>query len=71
MIDRAEKSDILADFFFPFAKIRDRAPGYPVSIIKAGLKLVGRDPGPVRAPLTDVTEEELGMLEPLVKKFAA
>ena len=69
--DRATMQSILADFFYPFAKIRDRAPGYPVSIIKAGLKLVGRDPGPVRAPLTDLTAEELGMLEPLVKKFAA
>jgi len=42
-----------------------------VSIIKAGLKLIGRDPGPVRAPLTDLTDEEMEMLGPLVRKFAA
>ncbi|MEQ8354325.1 MAG: 5-dehydro-4-deoxyglucarate dehydratase [Kiloniellaceae bacterium] len=69
--DKAKMQTFLTDFFYPFARIRDRQAGYPVSIIKAGLKLVGRDPGPVRAPLTDLTDEELGMLEPLVQKFAA
>jgi 5-dehydro-4-deoxyglucarate dehydratase len=62
---------LLTSFFYPFARIRDRQAGYPVSIIKAGLRLVGRDPGPVRAPLTDLTGEEMEMLEPLVRKFAA
>ena len=69
--DKAKMQAILTDFFYPFARIRDRRPGYPVSIIKAGLRLIGRDPGPVRAPLTDLTEEEMEMLGPLVRKFAA
>jgi 5-dehydro-4-deoxyglucarate dehydratase len=69
--DKAKMQSILTGFFYPFSRIRDRQPGYPVSIIKAGLKLVGRDPGPVRAPLTDLTGEEMEMLGPLVRKFAA
>jgi 5-dehydro-4-deoxyglucarate dehydratase len=69
--DTAKMQAILTDFFYPFARIRDRQAGYAVSIIKAGLKVVGRDPGPVRAPLTDLTDEEMGLLTPLVQKFAA
>jgi len=69
--DTARMQAILTEFFYPFSRIRDRRPGYPVSIIKAGLRLIGRDPGPVRAPLTDLTDEEMEMLGPLVRKFAA
>jgi len=69
--DKAKMEAILGDFFYPYSRIRDRRPGYAVSIIKAGLRLVGRDPGPVRAPLTDLTDEEMEMLSPLVRKFAA
>ena len=69
--DKAKMQAILTDFFYPYSRIRDRRPGYAVSIIKAGLRLIGRDPGPVRAPLTDLTDEEMEMLGPLVRKFAA
>jgi len=69
--DTAKMQAVLTDFFYPFARIRDRRAGYAVSIIKAGLRVVGRDPGPVRAPLTDLTDEEMSMLTPLVRKFAA
>ena len=64
--DRATTDDHLKKFFFPFARIRDRQPGYAVSIIKAGLRVIGRDPGPVRPPLTDLTAEEHDMLRGLV-----
>ncbi|MCR4268503.1 5-dehydro-4-deoxyglucarate dehydratase [Nitratireductor sp. ZSWI3] len=70
---RAGRSDvtlrILNDFFYPFMKIRDRGTGYAVSAIKAGVRIVGFDAGPVRAPLTDLTEEEAGMLEALVAPY--
>jgi 5-dehydro-4-deoxyglucarate dehydratase len=69
--DKAKMQAILTDFFYPYSRIRDRSPGYAVSIVKAGLRLIGRDPGPVRAPLTDLTDEEMEMLGPLVRKFAA
>ncbi len=63
--DRATMERLLADFFYPYSAIRDRAPGYAVSIVKAGLRAVGRDCGPMRPPLTDLTAEEMAMLEPL------
>ena len=48
-------------------EIRNRRAGYAVSIVKAGARLVGRDAGPVRAPLTDLTEEECAKLDALIK----
>jgi 5-dehydro-4-deoxyglucarate dehydratase len=59
---------ILKDFFYPFAAIRDRKAGYPVSIIKAGVELIGYTPGPVRPPLTDLTAEERAMLAALIER---
>ncbi|MCE7030006.1 5-dehydro-4-deoxyglucarate dehydratase [Jiella avicenniae] len=64
--DKATMAEILDAFFFPFARIRDREVGYAVSIIKAGVELIGRTPGPVRPPLTDLTAEEKAMLRELL-----
>lgn len=64
--DQRTVDRILKDFFFPFVALRNRRRGYAVSIIKAGLKVIGRDPGSVRAPLTDLTEEEISVLENIV-----
>jgi len=66
--DRATMEKILNEFFFPFARIRDRVPGYAVSIIKSGVRLIGMGSGPVRAPLTDLTAEEEEMLARLIEK---
>lgn len=60
--DQATTDRILKDFFFPFVALRNRKRGYAVSIIKAGLRVLGRDPGPVRPPLTDLTDEETEVL---------
>ncbi|CDM61075.1 MULTISPECIES: 5-dehydro-4-deoxyglucarate dehydratase [Rhizobium] len=64
--DQKTVDRILKDFFFPFVALRNRRRGYAVSIIKAGLKVIGRDPGSVRAPLTDLTDEEIAVLENIV-----
>jgi 5-dehydro-4-deoxyglucarate dehydratase len=64
--ERAICERILVDFFYPFMAIRNRAKGYAVSAIKAGVRLQGFDAGPVRAPLKDLTNEEIGMLEALI-----
>jgi hypothetical protein len=45
------------------------AGGYAVSIIKAGMKVIGRDSGPVRPPLTDLTDNELAELTALVAQL--
>ncbi|MEV2225762.1 5-dehydro-4-deoxyglucarate dehydratase [Nocardia vinacea] len=68
--DRATVYTHLRDFVIPYLDIRDRRPGYAVSIIKAGLTAVGRPSSRVRPPLTDLTEDELAELTTLVKTIA-
>jgi 5-dehydro-4-deoxyglucarate dehydratase len=67
--DLAASTKILDDFFMPYSAIRNRRPGYAVSIIKAGARLVGYDAGPVRTPLIDCSEEEHAMLKALIDKM--
>ena len=57
---------ILNDFFYPFMSIRNRNKDYAVSAIKAGVRLQGFDAGPVRSPLTDLTDDEMQMLDRLI-----
>ncbi|MEC3915725.1 5-dehydro-4-deoxyglucarate dehydratase [Nocardia sp. CDC160] len=64
--DREEVYRRLRSFVLPYLDIRDRAPGYAVSIVKAGLRAVGRPSSRVRPPLTDLTESELAELTELV-----
>jgi 5-dehydro-4-deoxyglucarate dehydratase len=59
----------LKQFILPLIAIRNRRKGYAVSIIKAGMKVIGRDSGPVRPPLTDLTENELAELTALVAQL--
>ena len=65
--DHATTNRLLDEFFLPYLAIRNRKAGYAVAIVKAGARLVGHDGGPVRAPLTDLTEEEHAMLDKLIK----
>jgi 5-dehydro-4-deoxyglucarate dehydratase len=68
--DRTAVYQMLNDFVIPYLDIRDRAKGYAVSIVKAGLTAVGRDGGRVRPPLTDLTDAELAELTALVDKVS-
>ncbi|WP_459616557.1 5-dehydro-4-deoxyglucarate dehydratase [Bordetella sp. 2513F-2] len=67
--DTATTGRLLDDFFLPYLDIRNRRAGYAVSIVKAGARLVGRDGGPVRAPLTDLTDDEMAALDALIRKL--
>ena len=49
-----------------FVELRDRVPGYAVSLVKAAARLRGRPVGPVRAPLTDPSAGDLADLEALL-----
>jgi len=66
--DRAAVTEKLNRFVLPYIDIRDRAKGYGVSIVKAGMKVVGRDAGPVRPPLQDLGEADLAELSALVER---
>ncbi|MBQ1123329.1 5-dehydro-4-deoxyglucarate dehydratase [Streptomyces sp. B15] len=59
-------SKLLTDFVLPYTALRDRRPGYAVSIVKAGMTATGRSAGPVRPPLTDLTADELAELTALI-----
>ncbi|HEX6681843.1 MAG TPA: 5-dehydro-4-deoxyglucarate dehydratase [Candidatus Limnocylindrales bacterium] len=66
--DRTAIYAMLNDFVLPYLDIRDRARGYAVSIIKAGLTAVGRNGGRVRPPLTDLTPADQADLAALIEK---
>jgi 5-dehydro-4-deoxyglucarate dehydratase len=57
---------LLDDFVLPYTEIRNRRPGYAVSIVKAGMTAVGHSAGPVRPPLTDLAQDELSELAALI-----
>ncbi|MBB5574426.1 5-dehydro-4-deoxyglucarate dehydratase [Rhizobium paranaense] len=67
--DTATTNKLLVDFFYPFMNIRNRQKGYAVSAIKAGVRLLGFDAGSVRPPLTDLTEQEVAMLDDLIRPY--
>jgi 5-dehydro-4-deoxyglucarate dehydratase len=64
--DHAAVFTALREFVLPYIQIRNRRRGYAVSIVKAAMKAVGRPAGPVRPPLTDLTEAELQELSQLI-----
>lgn len=63
--DDAAMDDLLSRAILPFAEIRDRIPGYAVSLVKAGARLRGLPVGSVRPPLANPSaadEEDLRLL---------
>jgi 5-dehydro-4-deoxyglucarate dehydratase len=64
--DHAAVFAALREFVLPYIQIRNRRKGYAVSIVKAGMKAVGRPAGPVRPPLIDLTAGELEELTRLI-----
>jgi 5-dehydro-4-deoxyglucarate dehydratase len=65
--DDETMSRVLKEFFYPYLDIRNRGRGYAVSIVKAGMRVIGRDTGPVRSPLIDLTDEEHNMLAEVIR----
>ncbi|MFJ6838395.1 5-dehydro-4-deoxyglucarate dehydratase [Streptomyces sp. NPDC091209] len=61
--DEATVNKLLRDFYVPLVELRDKVPGYAVSLVKAAARLRGLPVGPVRAPLTDPGPDDLAALE--------
>ncbi|MDO0937627.1 5-dehydro-4-deoxyglucarate dehydratase [Streptomyces sp. DG2A-72] len=61
--DDASMTRLLREFYVPLVELRDRVPGYAVSLVKAAARLRGLPVGPVRAPLTDPGADDLADLE--------
>ena len=57
----------LREFVLPYIQIRNRRKGYAVSIVKAGMNVIGRPAGPVRPPLTDLDSNDLQELTKLIR----
>ncbi|HEY5787905.1 MAG TPA: 5-dehydro-4-deoxyglucarate dehydratase [Microlunatus sp.] len=68
--DDAHVFAALNEFVIPYCDLRNRTAGYAVSIVKAGMSVIGRPAGPVRSPLTDLTEAEVAELAALVAKVS-
>ncbi|MFF4268737.1 5-dehydro-4-deoxyglucarate dehydratase [Streptomyces sp. NPDC001536] len=64
--DEGTVEKLLRDFYVPLVELRDRVPGYAVSLVKAAARLRGCPVGPVRAPLTDPSAADLADLENLL-----
>jgi 5-dehydro-4-deoxyglucarate dehydratase len=67
--DEARCGDLLDKFFLPLIELRNRGAGYAVSLVKAGVALVGRPAGPVRPPLTELTADEREHLGALIARL--
>ncbi len=65
--DHAEVFKQLREFVLPYIDLRNRHKGYAVSIVKAGMRAVGRSAGPVRTPLTDLDAGEMDVLTKLIE----
>ena len=68
--DQAYVKQQLRSFVMPYVALRNRTRGYALSIVKAGCRIVGRDAGSVRSPLTDLSEREHDELRALIAAAA-
>jgi 5-dehydro-4-deoxyglucarate dehydratase len=64
--DQDRVDELLRGFYQPLVELRDRRAGYAVSLVKAAARLRDLPVGPVRAPLTDPTSDELTTLKALL-----
>ncbi len=69
--DTRVTSTLLAEFYLPFVALRDRVPGYAVSLVKAGAKLAGLAMGPVRPPLVDAAPGDVEELAAIIARGRA
>jgi len=64
--DAATVQRLSGEFYAPLVRLRNRVPGYAVSLVKAGVRIRGLDVGTVRPPLTEPSSEHLHELEALI-----
>ncbi|RLL66221.1 5-dehydro-4-deoxyglucarate dehydratase [Streptomyces sp. Z26] len=58
---------LLDGFFRPLVELRNKRPGYAVSLVKAGVRLRGLDVGGVRPPLTEPSAAHVAELAALME----
>ncbi|WP_369203552.1 5-dehydro-4-deoxyglucarate dehydratase [Streptomyces sp. PU-14G] len=65
--DSAVAQALLRGFYLPLVALRNEAPGFAVSLVKAAARLRGERVGPVRPPLADPAAEQIGRLRHIVE----
>jgi 5-dehydro-4-deoxyglucarate dehydratase len=72
MSGHAEKTKCLVERFYrPFSEMRERKKGYAISLVKAGVRVMGRAVGPVRPPLVNPSPQEETELQHLIEQGLA
>jgi 5-dehydro-4-deoxyglucarate dehydratase len=64
--DDAAQDALISSFYLPLVQLRDKVPGYAVSLVKAGARQRGLNVGAVRPPLVDVTPEHDDALKAII-----
>jgi 5-dehydro-4-deoxyglucarate dehydratase len=64
--DTARVDAFQSVFFHPLVELRNKVPGYAVSLVKAAVGLSGLEVGGVRPPLVDPTDEHLAELRSII-----
>lgn len=62
---------LMAELFLPLVALRKRKRGYAVSVVKGGLRAMGKPLGGVRPPLVDLSPEEVIELRTMVERAEA
>ncbi|MEU3995761.1 5-dehydro-4-deoxyglucarate dehydratase [Streptomyces fungicidicus] len=55
-------------FYRPFVELRDKGPGYAVSLVKAGVRMRGLEVGEVRPPLHEPAGDHVKQLARLIER---
>lgn len=66
--DAAVRQQLLKEFFVPLARLRLRARGYAVSLVKAGVNLRWGRVGNVRPPLVNTAPQDVEELDRLLRR---
>lgn len=69
--ERAVSDHLMRELYLPLIALRNRRRGYAVSLVKGGLKAVGRGIGSVRAPLVDLSDAEVEEIAGLTERAHA
>jgi 5-dehydro-4-deoxyglucarate dehydratase len=69
--ERAVSDHLMRELYLPLIALRNRRRGYAVSLVKGGLKAVGRGIGAVRPPLIDLADSEVDEIAALIERASA
>lgn len=68
--DFAGLAALMKKYVHPLYALRDRSRGYEVSIMKAAMEVLGHPAGPVRPPLTNISDSEMAEVRKLMEVYA-